>query len=81
MKRYQSIQCLVLLFAVLSLFSLPSYGGGRPKSNPSKKISPVLKQEVDFLVENPQFDDSIPVIVQVHLWSDHSLGSDLAGDN
>ncbi len=37
----------------------------RAKVALDKKISPVLKQEVDLLLENPRFDYPIPLIVQV----------------
>ncbi len=46
-----------------ALLLLPAYGA--LGSDEAKKISPLLKQEVDFLVENPRFDYSIPLIVQV----------------
>ena len=47
----------------------PAYGGFGKKQDgvaPSAiKISPVLRDEVDFLSKNPEYDYPVPVIVQV----------------
>ena len=55
----------LLLSLCLVLLGLPSYGAGKRGSDGSEKISPVLKQEVDFLLQNPHFDYPIPLIIQV----------------
>ena len=59
--RYMHRPAGAVLF--FSLLLLPAKGA--LGSDEVEKISPLLKQEVDFLVENPQFDYSIPLIVQV----------------
>ena len=49
----------------LCFLGIPSQAGEKPGSDLDKKISPVLKQEVDFLLENPRFDYRMPLIIQV----------------
>ena len=67
MKRYPSRHWVstFLVIACLSFLPLPYLRAENPGTDLSRKISPVLKGEVDFLVENPRFDYPIPVIVQV----------------
>ncbi len=47
----------------------PAYGGFHKdrdgRSGSATRISPVLREEVDFLVKNPEYDYEVPVIVQV----------------
>ncbi len=49
----------------LCFLEIPSQARENPGSDLDKKISPVLKQEVDFLLENPRFDYRMPLIIQV----------------
>ena len=69
MKRFLESQPRSLLVGVLILllFVLPTFGRLKRenKSMGIHRISPVLRQEVDFLTSNPRFDYAIPVIVQV----------------
>ena len=67
MKRYRSGHWFstVLVTACLCFLPLSHLRARNPGADASHKISPVLKGEVDFLVDNPRFDYPIPVIVQV----------------
>ena len=60
--RSLSVSILILLLLVL-----PSFGrlSSEKKVMGIHRISPVLQQEVDFLISNPRFDYAMPVIVQV----------------
>ena len=67
MEQHRSTHRLATLLVTTCLCFLPlTYLGAKsPASDLVRKISPVLKGEVDFLAENPHFDYPIPVIVQV----------------
>ena len=69
MKRFPDCQprSLSVSVLILLLLVLPSFGrlSRENKSMGIHRISPVLRQEVDFLTSNPRFDYAIPVIVQV----------------
>ena len=60
-----SIVSLPLFFAFSLAARAPAFAPPAPGSESSGKISPLLQQEVDFIVQHPQYDYSIPVIVQV----------------
>ena len=63
--RNQFAPKLILAVLGLPLFFAFSVAKRGPGSELSGKISPMLKQEVDFTVRNPQYGYPIPVIVQV----------------
>ncbi len=63
--RNQFARKLILAVLGLPLFFAFSVAKTGPGSELSGKISPLLRQEVDFTLRNPQYGYPIPVIVQV----------------
>ena len=64
-SRIWHVACVGLSIGLM----FPAYGGFEQErdgvAGSSPKISPVLEEEVDFLVQNPDYDYAVPVIVQV----------------